>query len=315
MSPSPLNRIRLQHIRCLLATAQHGNMRAAAEFLSITQPAVSKIIKELEEIVGKPLVVRQRHGVALTAAGMAFVQHARQGVMALEMALGEARDPEGDSVKLGVLPSLAVELPQEILQSWRARGRHGPVRLETGLNPELLGRLRQGELDVVVGRLAEPDHMLELRFEPLWSEPLVVAMRPLHPLARADWHAWQELSYPVILPLPGTSIYQAADSFLAQLRPAASHERLETLAIPLARNLALNSDALWFASLSTVKQEVEHGILAARRVPGAATEAIGLFTQAQPAVHRPLAGDMAAVVREVAARWRAACERLEGASS
>ncbi|MDX3904777.1 MAG: LysR substrate-binding domain-containing protein [Pigmentiphaga sp.] len=310
MTSPQLNRIRLQHIRCLLATAQHGNMRAAAEFLSITQPAVSKIIKELEEIVGKPLVVRQRHGVVLTPAGMAFVQHARQGVMALEMALGEARDPEGDAVKIGLLPSLAVDLPQEILQSWRARGRHGPVRLETGLNPELLARLRQGELDVVVGRLAEPDHMLELRFEPLWSEPLVVAMHPRHPLARTEWPAWQSPGHPVILPLPGTSIYQAADSFLGQLRSGASHDRLETLAVPLARNLALHSDALWFASLSTVKEDVENGILVARRVPGAATEAIGLFTQAQAGASRPLAGDMADAVRSVAVRWRAACEHL-----
>ncbi|VCU70661.1 Hca operon transcriptional activator [Pigmentiphaga humi] len=310
MTSPQLNRIRLQHIRCLLATAQHGNMRAAAEFLAITQPAVSKIIKELEEIVGKPLVVRQRHGVALTPAGMAFVQHARQGVQALEMALGEARDPEGDAVRLGVLPSLAVDLPQAILQSWRGRGRHGTVRLETGLNPELLARLRQGELDAVVGRLAEPDHMLELRFEPLWSEPLVVATRPGHPLARADWQAWQAPRHPVILPLPGTSIYLAADSFLAQLRPGASHDRLETLAVPLARNLTLHSDALWFASLGTVKTDLEQGTLAARRVPGAATEAIGLFTQAQPAGPRPLAGELADTVRGVAARWRADCDRL-----
>lgn len=94
------------------------------------------------------------------------------------------------------------------------------------------------------------------------------------------------------------------------MRSGASHDRLETLTIPLARNLALNSDALWFASLSTVKADIEQGALVARRVPGAATEAVGLFAQAQPGTSRPLAGDMADTVRGVAVRWRAACEHL-----
>ena len=311
MTSPQLNRIRLQHIRCLLATAQHGNMRAAAEFLSITQPAVSKIIKELEEIVGKPLVLRQRHGVALTPAGAAFAQRARQGMLALEAALGQAQDPEGDTIELGMLPSLAVELPQLLLQEWRARGCGGMARMETGINPELLDRLRRGELDAVLGRLAEPDHLLELRFEPLWTEPLVVAMRPGHPLAQAEWQAWQHLDHPVVLPMPGTSIHQAADSFLAQIRPGEGHERVETLIYPLGRNMALRDDALWFASLSTVKQDVEQGALVARRLPGAATEAIGLFTRALPeAQQRPLAGQLAEAVRAVAARWRIACEQL-----
>jgi LysR family pca operon transcriptional activator len=311
MSSSQFNRIRLQHVRCLLATAQYGNMRAAAEVLAITQPAVSKIIKELEEIVGKPLVLRQRHGVALTPAGEAFAQRARQGMQALEAALGQAQDPEGDTIELGVLPSLAVELPQLLLQAWRARGGGGMARMETGINPELLDRLRRGELDAVVGRLAEPDHLLELRFEPLWTEPLVVAMRPDHPLARAEWAAWQHLDFPVVLPLPGTSIHQAADSFLAQVRPGERHERVETLIYPLGRNMALRDDALWFASLSTVKQDIEQGVLAARRLPGAATEAIGLFTRALPeAQQRPLVGELAETVRSVAAGWRTACEHL-----
>jgi LysR family pca operon transcriptional activator len=275
-----LHRIRLQHVRCLLATAQHGNMRAAAEALSITQPAVTKTIKELEDIVGQPLVQRLRHGVALTPAGELFARHAREGVQALEQALGSVVRPEGGVLRLGVLPSLAVDWLQALLMAWREREPQGAVHIVTGRNAELLAQLQRGELDAVLGRLAEPDRMLALRFEPLWAEPLVVAMRPGHPMASVPLSAWQRLAHLVILPLAGTAIRQGADGFLGLRGCELAQGQIETLSVPLARALVKDAEALWFTPESTVRADVAKGLLQALTLPGVASEAVGLFLKA-----------------------------------
>lgn len=305
---SPLfHRVRLQHVRCLLATAQHGNMRAAAEALAITQPAVTKTIKELEDIVGQPLVHRLRHGVRLTPAGELFARHARQGVHALEQALGSVVQPEGGVLQLGVLPTLAVGWVQGLLQAWREREPLGTVRVVSGRNAELLAQLQRGELDAVLGRLAEPDRMMALRFEPLWAEPMVVAMHPSHPLAQAPWSAWQKLDSLVVLPLPGTAIRQIADGFLTSRDCELLQGQVDTLSAPLGRSLALGAAALWFTPESTVRLDVAQGLLHAKALPGTATEAVGLF------LHADLAGQgaraarletLAALVHQQAEVWR-----------
>jgi LysR family pca operon transcriptional activator len=304
MGSSLIHRVRLQHVRCLLATAQHRNMRAAAEALAITQPAVSKIIKELEDLLGQELVKRQRHGVALTPAGEVFVQYARQSVIALEQALGCAQQPEGGPLSMGVLPTLAVDLVNDVLAAWQASGGTGSIRVITGRNAELLAQLQRGELDLVVGRLAEPDRMMDLRFEPMWAEPLIVAMHPDHPMALAPWSAWQDLACPVVRPLPGTGIRQVTDVFLSQIGCGVEHAGLETLVVSVARDMALQGQAVWFTPMSAVRRDLDHGTLIGRLLPGTATEAVGMFMQAGTVVSSARVAAFADVVREVAQTWR-----------
>ncbi|AWI53853.1 pca operon transcription factor PcaQ [Aquabacterium olei] len=275
-----LHRVRLQHVRCLLACARHGNMRAAAESLAVTQPAVTKTIKELEDIVGQALMVRERQGVRLTPAGELFVRHAQQGVFALEQALGSVTQPQGGLMRLGVLPSMPAGWLARLVLAWRERAGPGTVRVVHGRNGELLSQLQRGELDAVLGRLAEPDRMMNLRFEPLWGEPLVVAMRPDHRLSQQPWMHWQRLDALVVLAVPGTAIRQAADGFLHGIGAEPVAGVVETLTPELARTLVLDVDAVWFTPLSAVRDEVARGTLAVRALRGAPDEAIGLFTAA-----------------------------------
>ena len=277
---SLLHRIRLQHVRCLLACAQHGNMRAAAEALAITQPAVTKIIQDLEDIVGQPLMVRERLGVRLTHAGERFVRHARLGVFSLEQALGSVMEAQGAPLRLGVLPSMAPAWLTKLIQSWRRREPQGTLRLVSGRNAELLAQLQRGELDAVLGRLAEPDRMMHLRFEPLWAEPLVVAMRADHPMVDVPLSQWQELACPVVLALPGTAIRQAADDFLASVDAHVLGGVIETLEPEIGRAMAWHEQALWFAPYGAVRDESLSWPLVYQPLPGAAAEAIGLYLPA-----------------------------------
>ncbi len=296
-----LHRIRLQHVRTLLACAQHGNMRAAAEALAITQPAVTKIVQELEDIVGQPLVLRERHGVRLTAAGERFVRHARLGLSSLEQALGSVAQPRGAVLRLGVLPTLPTPWLSRLMRAWRERHPEGTLRVVSGRNAQLLDQLQQGELDAVLGRLAEPDRMMHLRFEPLWSEPLVAAMRADHPLLALPFSQWQRLAVPLVVALPGTAIRKAADDFLASIDAEPGAAVIETLEPEIGRSLAWHDHALWFTPAGNIHDGLESLDLVARPLPGAASEAIGLFVPADDAAERAFnSRDLVALVHQLA---------------
>ena len=70
------HRIRIRHLRCFLETARLGSLSAAADAMNVSQPAASKTIRELEEVLGKPLFDRSHRRLSLTAAGRVFQQHA-----------------------------------------------------------------------------------------------------------------------------------------------------------------------------------------------------------------------------------------------
>jgi LysR family pca operon transcriptional activator len=160
-------RIKFRHLQCVLAVARLGSLQRAAEALAISQPAVSKTLKELESLLGVRLLERGRKGAELTAAGAAFARHAQASVGALRQAVASVAPGPGRSgpVRLGALPTVAPALIAQLLrQLERQTEGSAPthLRVHGGTNPELLSQLRQGELDLVVGR-AEPDAGAELR--------------------------------------------------------------------------------------------------------------------------------------------------------
>src|SRR4051794_21969784 len=106
-----LSRIRLRHLQCFLAVAQQGNLRRAAQALAITQPAVTKTLNELEQMLGTPLFVRGRKGATLTAEAELFLRHAHASVDALAHAVDSvAAGPGGPGevpLRIGILPTVA----------------------------------------------------------------------------------------------------------------------------------------------------------------------------------------------------------------
>lgn len=224
-------------------------MLKAADRLALTQPAVSKTISELEEVVGRPLLLRHPRGVELTPAGEVLLKYAgaslrnlREG---LDAAMGTPQSRQ-ESVFIGALPNVAATVLPEAVEVLRAGRSQLHVHVASGANAPLMGRLRQGELDLVFGRLAEPSDMVELVFEHLYSEALVAVARPGHPLAQARKVAPADLSrFTLVLPTPGTGIRRTIDAFLVTHRVAMPDCVVETLETAFALQLVLRSDAVW----------------------------------------------------------------------
>lgn len=269
--------VQLRHLRCLVAVAQERNLARAAERLALSQPAVSKTLVELEALAGQRLVDRGRHGARLTAAGQDLLAHALRVLEAVGDA-GQSLDggvPQRSArLRLGALPSVAPAwLPQALAAFFHAQPEM-QVSLDTGPNAQLLEQLRAGTLDLVLGRMADPQQMAGLSFELLQAEPLALVARPGHPLlAAAPLTIHAVLDYPLVVYNEGTIPRHTTESFLSswglKLPPA---RRLDTLDVAVARLLVRETDAVWFTPLGAAQDDISGGTLSRLPIATPGTE-------------------------------------------
>ena len=177
-------RLRLPLLRAVDAVATHGSLLKASAALGVSQPALTKSLHELEDLLQLRLFHRHPRGVHQTAAGVVFVRSARR-VLAelrrLDEELEELSGP-GGTVALGALPVAAAGVLPGALVRLKLTHPDVKVRLRQGRTEELLPLLASGELDLIVGRLYEPAVPDGFAREPLWTEPISVLARADHPM-------------------------------------------------------------------------------------------------------------------------------------
>lgn len=258
-------RIKIRHLQCFLETARLRHVGRAADRLCVTQPAVSKTLRELEDILGVRLFERSGRGLALTSAGRLFQEYAHTGLTSLEQAIDSVslgRVPGGTVIRIGALPTVAARLIPHAVEQLLKDRPDALVRLLAGHNRYLYERLRSQELDIVVGRVAEPEQMIGLQFEQLYMERLAIVVRPGHPLldqARLDLR--RILDYPVILPTPEDIIRPSVDRFLIAHGIGAVDRHIETVSSDFSRNFLSTRDAVWIISLGVVALDLAAGAL------------------------------------------------------
>lgn len=277
-----IGRLKLRHLRSFITVAQVKSLRRAAEMLSISQPAVTKTLGELEDITGKRLLVRARAGAELTEAGRLFLPFARAALASLVdglEALAVDEPANAPLVKVGTLPTVASVLLPDALARFRVDWPAAQVQIVTERNSGLLEQLRAGFVDFAVARLAEPQTMEGMVFEHLFREPMAAVVRKGHALAGVAVMTTSQLEgYPILVPPEGTLIRQSADSMLASLAGAAHYGRIESLSISLNAVLTFENDAVWFAPYSLVERDLRQGRLHHLKLPFAGTdEPVGLL--------------------------------------
>ncbi len=200
--PSPrASHLRLQHLFLSTALARTGTVREASAHLNRTQPALTKMLQELEASLDVTLFDRGRLGARPTACGQAFI--ARAQVILNEWATLQdelQRIAQGDAeiLRVGVTPQTALGLLPQVLRHFR---RERPTVLERVFGASihnLILSLAGGELDCVVGRfsgeLHNVDGFAQLAHEPLYDEVLAVVAGPQHDLVRKARITWRDLS-------------------------------------------------------------------------------------------------------------------------
>ena len=175
----------LRHLRYFVAVADAGSLTvAAARKLHTSQPSLSRQICDLEDEVGAQLLTRSAHGIELTPAGRAFLDHARLVLSHAEAAAGAARriaNPTKPCFVMGFLTGHELTWMPEALQILRDELPNIDVMISSQYSPQLADALSKGKVDAAF--LRREQGMPDLAFKLLVKEPLVVILPNDHRLA------------------------------------------------------------------------------------------------------------------------------------
>jgi len=171
--------ISMKHLRYFEALAQHGHFGHAAEACAISQPALSLQIKELEEILGAPLVERGPRHIRLTSLGEAFALRARDIIRAVDELGDLARASSGPltgPLRMGVIPTVAPYLLPAVIKALTEHYPGVDLRPREAVTQKLIEDLMEGRLDAAI--VALPVSEPSLTEYPLFDEEFVL-VRPL----------------------------------------------------------------------------------------------------------------------------------------
>ena len=259
-------RLKTRQLLLLIALDDYRNIHRAAEELHMTQPAASKQIKDLEEMLDVRLFERLPRGMEPTIYGETMIRHARMALTSLALAHDDIvalRAGLAGQVEVGVIMSPAMGLlPRAI-----ARIKEQAPLLRIGVQVEssnvLLDKLQRGTLDFMIGRILEKDESTGLIYEELTEEPACAVVRPGHPLLENRQLELKDIAdRPWILPPPGSILRHRFDMMFRRAGLAPPVNVVDTTALILITALLQQTDSLhvmpqevaqYYASLNVMR--------------------------------------------------------------
>lgn len=179
--------MRIQQLQLILSLRETGSLRASAEALHVSQPALTKALKLLEAEFGASLVLRGAKGVRLTTAGELLAARSATALRELERAREEVSALSGHlggNVALGLSPAAAMLIAPFAISRFSAKWPEVHIRVMDTLYPRSLAQVRTGELDLVIGPIPFGAVFQDLMIRPLFEYRHLIVARKNHPLAR-----------------------------------------------------------------------------------------------------------------------------------
>ena len=174
----------LRHLRYFVGVAEEENVSRAALKLHVSQPALSRQIRDLEDELGFSLFERSAKSVRLTEAGRKFLVEARAVLQRAEDAVGAARFiANGGELHVGYAPSLTARILPQTLRAFHTEMPNIRVRLHDFSTEEMLAGLGEGKLQIAFVVRLSTAMLRGLHGEELARDPLCLAVAPKHPLA------------------------------------------------------------------------------------------------------------------------------------
>ena len=264
-APALLRRLKLRQLVLLRALADSGNLRRSAAALSLTQPAATRMLQELERTLGLSLFERSPRGMTPTSYGEAMIRHARAVLADVDSAreeLAALADGSHGRVAVGTLMSTASLLLPRTIARVKAGAPRLQVLVQEATHEHLLDALLEGELDLMLGRVLPGAAQDELAVEILYREEFRVVCGAANPLAARRARLGELVDRPWILPPPHVPLRERLDAlFLSHTgrRPA---DVVESVSVLTNLTLLRESAALSVLPAETARQYAKPGPLA-----------------------------------------------------
>lgn len=261
--------IELRQLRFLLALAKHGSLGRAAVALGMTQPALTRALKILEQQTGSTLFERSKSGVAPTDQGRLLIQRAREVVEVADELIRDlvrSRVAGAGQVVLGAGPYPAETVVPAAMTTFVVENPLVRVRVLVRDWDELLRQLRRHEVDFFVSETSTLDGEPDLDVEALAPHPVYFVARRGHPLTRrASVRPADTFAYPFLA--LSRHPPRALEPMLATRRevdgqPARPFPAMELSSLAAVKRIVRDSDAIAPLTLTCVADEVRDGTLA-----------------------------------------------------
>jgi DNA-binding transcriptional LysR family regulator len=259
-------RLKTRQLLLLIALDDYRNIHRAADELHMTQPAASKQIKDLEEMLDVKLFERLPRGMEPTIYGETMIRHARMALTSLALAHDDIVTLKAGltgQVEVGVImtPAMAL-LPRAI-----ARVKEEAPLLRIGVQLEtsnlLLDKLQHGTLDFMIGRIFDTGDTSGLIYEELTEEPACAVVRPGHPLLERKNLTLQDIApLPWIVPPHGSILRYRFDMMFRRASLEPPSNVVDTTAMLMITALLQQTDSLhvmpievaqYYASLNVMR--------------------------------------------------------------
>ncbi|MEJ7805041.1 MAG: LysR family transcriptional regulator [Telluria sp.] len=258
-------RLKTRQLLLLIALDDHRNIHRAAEELHMTQPAASKQVKDLEEMLDVRLFDRLPRGMEPTMYGETMIRHARMALTSLALAHDDIvalKAGLAGQVEVGVIMTPAMSLLPRAIANVKKVAPMLRIEAHMEASNVLLDRLQRGTLDFMIGRILEKENSSGLVYEELTEEPACAVVRVGHPLLDAGKLGLQDIyDKSWILPPHGSILRHRFDMMFRRAGLDVPVNVVDTTALLLITALLQQTDSLhvmpvdvaqYYASLNVI---------------------------------------------------------------
>ena len=262
-----MKNVTLRQLRVFASVARHLSFARAAEELSLTPPAVSMQIKELEAQVGLPLFDRSKRKVSLTTVGEYVLAHTRRMLAVMrdtEDMVARLRGLQGGALDIGMVSTAEYFLPRMLAQ-FRYEHPGIEVRLQVGNNrSQVVALMQQGEIELAI--MGRPPTESATRAEPFALHPHVLVTSVEHPFAHMEQVPAQALGMEgFIMREPGSGTRAAIDEYMHTHR-ITPHIVMQMSSNEAIKQAVMAGMGVSLLSLHTIGLELTHRLIAAPEV-------------------------------------------------
>ncbi|MEO6361451.1 MAG: LysR substrate-binding domain-containing protein [Sphingomicrobium sp.] len=277
-------RVTAAQMRAFLALARAGSYAAAAKAVGTSEPSLHRAVRDLSLAVGRELVQRRGRGVALTSRGRALAREFALANADIEAGLEElaaATGRETGCIAIGAMPLCRARLLPAAIARFHARFPDYRVVVAEGSHTELVGPLREGELDLLIGALRDASSAPDLEQRPLFEDRPVIIARAGHPLAGTSPSPQALAAFPWTIAALGAPLREYWEAMFTGSGLPVPAVPVQCGSVMLIRQLMMSSDFLTLLSPDQVAVELEAGWLTIiASAPPKILRIIGVITRA-----------------------------------
>ena len=259
-------RLKTRHMFMLMALDEARNMHQAAKDTNMTQPGASKMLKDIEELLGVPLFERLPRGVRPTVYGATMIRHVRMALAHLahgQESIASLQAGLSGQVNIGVIVTPALTLVPQAIARTKKEAPKLSIGVEVGTSNDLVAHLKQERLDFLIARILEQEDESGLLYEDMTEEIICAVVRKEHPFIQRQNLTLKDLvDAPWILSARGSILRNRFDMMFRHAGLDMPSNIVETTAMSVTTSLLQQTDFLHAMPVEVARYYVEMGELA-----------------------------------------------------